>query len=191
MNHEPLNPVGARVTGVELGALSPGDVEVLRGLLAEHGVLFFAGQSLDDDLFVAFLRSFGDLAFTKGETHVDGHPDLNVVSNVGRATPPKSAFHVDTSYVRAPPAYTALRAVQIPEQGGATQFTNQYRAYETLSTRSARASTAAPSRTSSPASSSAPTTRPPPSTPSSGPTRSPVASRSTSPRRSAARRSPT
>lgn len=132
MKHEPLDPVGARVTGVELSALSPEDVAVLRGLLAEHGVLLFADLSLDDDAFVAFLRSFGELTFTKGETHVDGHPDLNVVSNVGRATPPKSAFHVDTSYVRDPPAYTALRAVQIPERGGATQFTNQYRAYETL-----------------------------------------------------------
>jgi taurine dioxygenase len=68
---------------------------VLRELLAEHGVLLFADQSLDDDAFVAFLRSFGELTFTKGETHVDGHPDLNVVSNAGRATPPKSAFHID------------------------------------------------------------------------------------------------
>ena len=90
---------------------------MLRGPLAEHGVLLFADQSLDDDAFVAFLRSFGELTFTKGGSHVDGHPDLNVVSNVGRATPRKSAFHVDTSYVRDPPAYTALRAVQIPERG--------------------------------------------------------------------------
>lgn len=41
MKHEPLDPVGARVTGVELSALSP-SVAVLRGLLAEHGVLLFA-----------------------------------------------------------------------------------------------------------------------------------------------------
>src|SRR4029079_17255034 len=63
---------------------------------------------------------------------VDGHPDLNVVSNVGRETPPRSTFHVDTSYVRTPPAYTALRAVDVPESGGQTLFSNQYRAYESL-----------------------------------------------------------
>lgn len=123
-----LEPVGARIED-PVDAL---DADALRGLLAEHGVLAFTGQSLDDAGFVAFLERFGALAFTQGETHVDGHPDLNVVSNVGRATPPKSSFHVDTSYVREPPAYTALRAVTIPEQGGATQFTNQYRAYDTL-----------------------------------------------------------
>jgi taurine dioxygenase len=39
---------------------------------------------------------------------------------------------VDTSYVRNPPAYTALRTVRVPEHGGETLFTNQYRAYETL-----------------------------------------------------------
>ena len=43
-----------------------------------------------------------------------------------------SNFHVDTSYVARPPAYTALRAVQIPSRGGATQFANQYRALATL-----------------------------------------------------------
>ena len=47
-------------------------------------------------------------------------------------TPPRSLFHVDTSYVRRPPAYTALRAVRLPERGGETVFTDQYRAYETL-----------------------------------------------------------
>jgi taurine dioxygenase len=57
---------------------------------------------------------------------------LNLVTNVGRTRPPRSSFHTDTSYVRTPPAYTALRAVAIPERGGQTLFTNQYAAYETL-----------------------------------------------------------
>ena len=132
MRNEILEPVGACVVDVDAGGLHDDDVDVLRALLAEHGVLLLRDQRVDDDGFVAFLRAFGPLAFTKGETHVDGHPDLNVVSNVGRATPPKSSYHVDTSYVARPPAYTALRAVTIPAQGGATLFTNQYRAYETL-----------------------------------------------------------
>ncbi|MHA6783051.1 TauD/TfdA dioxygenase family protein [Pseudonocardia saturnea] len=123
-----LDPVG-----VELADLAPGaaDVPRLRELLAEHGVAV-RGQDLDDAAFVAFLAGFGELVFTPGETPVPGFPDLNVVTNVGRATPPRSVFHVDTSYVRRPPAYTALRAVDIPERGGETLFTNQYRAYDTL-----------------------------------------------------------
>lgn len=107
-------------------------VERLRHLLAGHGVVVLPGQQIDDHAFVGFLRRFGELTFTAGETPLDGFPDLNVISNVGRTTPPRSVFHVDTSYVARPPAYTALRAVAIPEQGGQTLFTDQYRAYDTL-----------------------------------------------------------
>ncbi|MDQ2897153.1 MAG: TauD/TfdA family dioxygenase [Actinomycetota bacterium] len=132
MNTAVLTAIGAELTDVSLTELDSEAIARLRGLLAEHGVLVFPRQSIDDTQFVAFLRAFGPLAFTEGEASAPGFPDLNVVSNVGRETPPRSSFHVDTSYVRHPPAYTALRAVTIPAQGGETLFTNQYHAYDTL-----------------------------------------------------------
>lgn len=125
-----LAPVGAVVSGVRVDAVD--GVAPLRELLAAHGVLVFRDQEADDAAFVRFLLSFGALTFTVGETPVDGFAELNVVSNVGRSTPPRSTFHVDTTYVRRPPAYTALRAVEVPERGGQTLFTNQYLAYERL-----------------------------------------------------------
>lgn len=127
-----LTPLGAEVSGVAVDKLTDTEVRHLRWLLARHGVLVFGGQSADDHAFMRFLRSFGDLMFTAGETPVPGFDDLNVVSNVGRKEPPRSVFHVDTSYVDVPPAYTALRAVDIPERGGHTLFTDQYNAYDTL-----------------------------------------------------------
>lgn len=127
-----LDPVGVEVTDAALPELSADDIERLRGLLAEHGVVILRDQQIDDAVFVAFLRRFGELTFTVGETPVPGCPDLNVISNVGRTTPPRSTFHVDTSYVARPPAYTALRAVDVPRDGGQTLFTNQYRAHDTL-----------------------------------------------------------
>ncbi|TRW87827.1 TauD/TfdA family dioxygenase [Mycolicibacterium sp. 018/SC-01/001] len=126
------DPVGAQVRGVEVGPLNPTVVSHLRALLAVHGVLVLPGQRVDDDAFVQFLESFGTLVFTTGETPVPDAPLLNVITNVGRSRPPRSSFHVDTSYLRTPPAYTALRAVTVPEQGGQTLFTNQYTAYATL-----------------------------------------------------------
>jgi taurine dioxygenase len=127
-----LSPVGAWVRGVQVGALDGATAGQLRDVLARHGVVILPGQHVDNTEFSRFLGSFGELTFTVGETPVPGFPDLNVISNVGRRTPPRSTFHVDTSYVRHPPAYTALRAVQIPQHGGHTLFTNQYRAWETL-----------------------------------------------------------
>lgn len=127
-----FQPIGAQVTDVDLGRLDGDTIAGLQQLLADHGVLVMPRQEVDDGTFLSFLRWFGDLMFSKGETPLAGYPDLNVISNVGRATPPRSVFHVDTSYVSQPPAYTALRAVEIPAQGGETLFTNQYRAFETL-----------------------------------------------------------
>ncbi|MFI8567087.1 TauD/TfdA dioxygenase family protein [Rhodococcus sp. NPDC078407] len=120
--------------GKEIRGLDPNSVSVdyLRTQLAEHGVVILREQEIDDQQFLDFLRRFGDLMFTEGETPVPGFSDLNVVSNVGRTTPPKSTFHVDTTYVPNPPAYTALRAVCVPTAGGSTQFSDQYTAYETL-----------------------------------------------------------
>ena len=127
-----LSPVGVEVDAPPLAELGADDIAAFVDLLAEHGVVVLPGQHADDTDFLAFLRRFGELTFTTGETPVEGFPDLNVVSNVGRTTPPRSTFHVDTSYVARPPAYTALRAVTVPPSGGETLFTNQYRAHDTL-----------------------------------------------------------
>jgi taurine dioxygenase len=125
-------PVGARLTGLRVDNLDAGAVDALRLLLAEHGVLMLPDQHVDDAAFLRFLRSFGPTMFTVGETPVPRFPDLNVVSNVGRKTPPRSTFHTDTSYVRRPPAYTALRAHTVPKRGGQTLFSNQYAAHAAL-----------------------------------------------------------
>jgi taurine dioxygenase len=127
-----MTPVGATVTGLRVDTLNAGTAATVRRLLGEHGVVVLPGQHPDDAGFLRFLRSFGPTMFTVGETPVPGHPELNVVSNVARTRPPRSSFHTDTSYVRKPPAFTALRAVATPDRGGQTLFTNQYVAYATL-----------------------------------------------------------
>lgn len=128
MHYEVLSPIGLKISDLSLTDASDDAVAELRHLLADHGVAVIPGQEIGDASFVTFLQRFGELTFSTGETAVEGFPDLNVVTNVGRSTPPRSVFHVDTSYIRRPPAYTSLRAVEIPAQGGETLFTNQYRA---------------------------------------------------------------
>ncbi len=127
-----MTPIGARLTGLRVDTLDASTVARVRHVLAEHGVVVLRGQHADDAGFVRFLRSFGPTMFTAGETPVPGHPELNVVTNVRTGKRPQSTFHTDTSYVRNPPAFTALRAVAVPERGGQTLFTNQYAAYDTL-----------------------------------------------------------
>jgi taurine dioxygenase len=83
-----MTPIGARLSGFRVDALDERTVMDLRHLLAEHGVLVLPGQQVDNDEFLRFLRSFGPTMFTVGETPVSGFPELNVISNVGRAEPP-------------------------------------------------------------------------------------------------------
>ena len=130
MDIRPLHPFGAEISGVAVGALE--DPGAVREAVSRARVAVFRGQNVGDADFLTFLRQLGELMFTAGETPVEGEPDLNVVTNVGRTRTPRSVWHTDTSYVGAPPAFTALRAVAVPESGGATLFTDQVAAAEGL-----------------------------------------------------------
>ena len=129
MRMETLDPFGREFFGVRADTLAGDERTAILDALSNDGVVVLRDQEIDDDAFVAFLRGFGKLTFTKGEEPLAHQPALNFVSNEGRTTPPRSVFHTDTSYVSQPPAYTALRAVRIPEQGGATVFSNQFTAF--------------------------------------------------------------
>ncbi|MEO0769638.1 MAG: TauD/TfdA family dioxygenase [Cyanobacteria bacterium J06649_4] len=130
-----LEPFGWELMGLNIAeTVSSEIVNLIKQRLAHSGVVVLRNQFVNDDDFVGFLKRLGTLTFTTGETPVAHQPMLNVVTNVGRATPPRSVFHTDTSYVQKPPNYTALRAIALPSTGGETLFCNQYRAYETLPT---------------------------------------------------------
>ena len=125
MQATPLKPFGMEVTEIDLASLSSSRADELVRLISAARVVVFRDQTIDDVGLVRFLRCLGELSFTLGETPVEYAPDLNIVSNVGRTTPPRSVFHSDTSYVRRPPSFTALRPVLLPVRGGATLFSDQ------------------------------------------------------------------
>jgi len=127
-----LSPFGVEMIGMQVKDAGDRDIADLQQLLAENGVVILRNQSIDDAEFVSFLKRLGSLMFTQGENPVLHQPWLNIVSNVGCDRIPRSVFHTDTSYVDKPPAYTALKAILLPECGGETLFSNQYLAFETL-----------------------------------------------------------
>ena len=127
-----LAPFGLEVRDLDIAALSQAAADALPGLIAANRVVVFRNQSGGDAALVKFLKQLGPLTFTVGETPVAGAPDLNLVSNLGRTTPPRSVFHTDTSYVASPPAFTALREVVLPAHGGQTVFSDQVAAFLAL-----------------------------------------------------------
>jgi len=128
-----LFPFGIEISGASAGAINAEQTEAIKQCLAEESVVILRDQPADDNAFISLLKRLGPLTFTQGETPVPEQPLLNVVSNLNRHhRSPRSVFHTDTSYVAHPPAYTALRAVRLPESGGETLFSSQYTAFKTL-----------------------------------------------------------
>ena len=127
-----LAPFGMEVSGLDIQSLPASSFDDLARLIASSRVVVFRNQNLDDSSFVQFLSGLGELTFTEGEKPVENVPELNIVSNLGRQTPPRSVFHTDTSYVLRPPSFTALRPVVLPAKGGDTLFSDQVRAAATL-----------------------------------------------------------
>ena len=129
-----LHPFGIELKAIDVTRLTADNCNPLIDLLGQHGVVVIREQNITDHQFVWFLSLLGPLTFTKGETAVAHCTELNLVSNVNRAVPPRSVFHTDTSYVARTPAFTALKPIDLPDAGGDTLFTNQYEAYDRLPT---------------------------------------------------------
>jgi taurine dioxygenase len=127
--------LGARVEGVDLRTAPSAELaEQLLELLAEHLVLFFPDQHLDDEQHLAFARALGDpyvhpLARSQGNLDaVVGH----IVDSV--ETPPyQDKWHTDVSWDVHPPDFGTLRAIEMPSRGGDTIWSDVRAAYDSLS----------------------------------------------------------
>ncbi|MGY1802878.1 TauD/TfdA dioxygenase family protein [Blastococcus sp. SYSU D00922] len=124
---------GARVTGVDLVTADDATLAAVRAALVEHKVLFFFGQSLDPDSQVLLGRRLGEL--TPSHPVVKGidedHPEIYALDAADNGF--ADVWHTDVTFVRRPPLGSILRAVQVPEVGGDTQWADAEAAYLSLS----------------------------------------------------------
>lgn len=132
---EPLaGAIGAVITGVDLTDLDDDTVAEIRRAWLAHLVVFFRGQELDADHYVAFARRIGEpveYPFVKG---LDSHPEIIAVDKLPHETVNFGGiWHSDTVYLEQPPMATMLLAREVPAAGGDTLFANMYAAYESLS----------------------------------------------------------
>jgi taurine dioxygenase len=142
--HKLAPALGAEIEGMDLGTpLGPATVAEFKRAWREHLVLRIRGQQLSDDALLAFSRSLGEIdppgPNPYGAPFLPEHPEINVISNVKVAGKPignlgdgEAAWHADMTYVERPPMGAALYALEVPEHGGDTYWSNMYLAYETL-----------------------------------------------------------
>lgn len=148
LSFERLHPtIGAKVTGIDASRPATEDqVEELVEALPTFGVLVFPEQHIEDGDQVAFGRAFGALEILpEPEKRKKAHPEIFDLTNVRpdgalvdfdesqsvflRGT---ERWHTDSSYREIPCLASMLYAVEVPDEGGETEFANMYAAYEAL-----------------------------------------------------------
>ena len=126
--------IGAEIRGIDLArAQADAAIAAIRGLLLEHGVIFFRDQTLNDTTLKAAASRFGTF-FRHPYFVPEGDPDVIVIRRApGDKKIVGEGWHSDTPATPAPPMASLLYGEEIPLYGGDTLFANQYLAYETLS----------------------------------------------------------
>jgi alpha-ketoglutarate-dependent taurine dioxygenase len=130
---------GAEVRGIDLTEPVDGAVQArLNRAFIEHSVLVFRDQHLAPYQLVAAVGLFGDV-FPQHNSRfaLPECPLVHYISNQdsypdGKRYIPGEGYHTDHSNALRPPKATILHAVNLPDQGGDTQYVNMHRAYEEL-----------------------------------------------------------
>lgn len=132
---QPLSDAcGVQVNGLDLSAVSPDQVQALKGLLAERGVLFFHDQTLSPQQHIAFARLWGEIDINRYFPADSEFPEIaEVRKDEGQTTNIGGGWHTDHSYDVAPAMGSILLAREVPPTGGDTLFSSMYAAYEGLS----------------------------------------------------------
>jgi taurine dioxygenase len=127
--------LGAEISGVDISRpIDCASFAEIRRAWTENLVIFFRGQTLDDDALIAFGRRFAPL-FRHPNLLTEGpYPDIVRIRRMpGDKQIVGEDWHTDTTCMAQPPSGAVLYGVDVPPYGGDTLFANQYLAYETLS----------------------------------------------------------
>ncbi len=136
--------LGAIVYGLDARKAQSGEtIFKLKQALAQHLVLIFKQQTLDDLQYLAFATYFGAIFRPSADTPVLASqqkngvpPDVVPVSNAvgqgdytghGELTP-----HADHQWTPLPSFGSLLYAIELPKDGGKTSWINTIKAYDAL-----------------------------------------------------------
>ncbi|GIT47023.1 MAG: hypothetical protein Ct9H300mP12_16080 [Acidimicrobiales bacterium] len=128
--------LGAQADGVTLSPdMQPELVAELRAALVAHEVLVVPDQRLSPEEQAEFSHLLGDYSPVPFVQPVPEHPE--VIKVVKEATEPEAfnfggVWHSDFSFLDAPPAFTVLHALDVPDVGGDTVWASMTAAHDQL-----------------------------------------------------------
>ena len=141
-----INPLsaamGAEIIGVDLNRLDDATFGLINDAYLKYQVLCLRSQKLDPDAMVGFSERFGEvLPHDNLKFTLKSNPKILVLSNdvddegnqIG-VIDAGDAWHSDHQFKVHPANCTILYSLKNPSQGGFTDFTDMYEAYDTLPT---------------------------------------------------------
>ncbi|WP_088306540.1 TauD/TfdA dioxygenase family protein [Novosphingobium sp. B 225] len=136
---EPISGAcGCEISGVDLR--EPLDPETLAEIMLafqQFLVIVFRDQDLTPEQHKAFSRYFGELTELPQAPTYGGHSDMQEVRREAwepvNVVPSFEHFHTDSPFLPQPPKCIVMRAIDCPQWGGDTAFSNAYLVYEHLS----------------------------------------------------------
>ena len=112
--------------------LSGREASTIREVLERRGVVFFRGLEICDEEQVAIATTLGTLVANEGQGGINKISLDEKVNQRAKYLRGSMFWHFDGSLQPLPNLATLLRAVQLSEIGGQTEFCNTYAAYEDL-----------------------------------------------------------
>jgi alpha-ketoglutarate-dependent taurine dioxygenase len=145
MSEFAINPLSsvmaAEIVGLDLReTLDEATKARVKDAFTQHHVLCFRDQSLSKDEQISVTRQFGELDVHVQSNRSSDIPLIHIVSNMDENDVPRQAiagrnsvyWHSDKSYRKEPSLATFLYSLEIPSEGGETQFSNTMMAFEAL-----------------------------------------------------------
>ena len=128
-------------SGINLAdPLLKADFNNIRRTWLDNKVAVFRNQNLTDKELLRFTERFGPLfVHVRSQFNDKSQPGIMLISNIkengrdlGELGNGDLAWHSDQSYSAEPVFATLMYAIEIPEEGGSTQFCDTARAYDCL-----------------------------------------------------------
>lgn len=129
-----LSPaIGAELIGADLANFDDTLVDEVRAALLKYQVVFFRDQhALTREKHIEFASRFGDLEIHPATPKDQPDPEVLRIAHGPNSKGQENNWHSDVTWRAEPSLGSILRAIELPEIGGDTLFSNMVMAYNDL-----------------------------------------------------------
>ena len=128
-----LSPaIGAELLDVDLRTFDDDLIAEIRAALLQYKVVFFRDQDISREQHIAFARQFGALEIHPATPKDQPDPEVLRIAHGPGSRGQENFWHSDVTWRAEPSLGSILRAIELPEVGGDTLFSNMTMALESL-----------------------------------------------------------